>query len=214
MPRTGSDATPFFRLAQVVLRGLFQSFQGLEIEGLEHIPSSGPCLVVANHSSWLDPPALGCAIRHRQLHYMAKHELFERPLLGPVIRALGAFPVDRGQADRRSLRTALQLLEQGRIVCLFPEGTRQDGEHMGEWLVGAAMLALHAQVPIIPVALYNTRQLLEDRHLPRRGPIRILVGPALDIAGLQGSGKTRMLEIQRRGREAVEELRLQLAYTR
>jgi len=158
------DASAFYRLAQGVLRTTFASLQGLRVDGLENIPTQGPCLVVSNHCSWLDPPVLGCCLKHRQLHFMAKKELFERPLLGHLIRALGAFPVERGQADRKSLRLGLDLLSQGRIVCLFPEGTRGDGGPMGHWHVGIAVLAHHAQVPIVPAALAGTRSLLEDRH--------------------------------------------------
>jgi len=201
------DASGFYRLAQGVLRATFASLQGLHVDGLENVPAQGPCLVVSNHCSWLDPPVLGCCLRHRQLHFMAKKELFQRPLLGNLIRALGAFPVERGQADRKSLRLALDLLSQGRIVCLFPEGTRGDGGPMGAWHVGIAMLAHHAQVPIVPAALAGTRTLLEDRHhqLPRR-PIRVRFGPPIAIAARSGSSRAHLQEIQEKGMSGVQSL--------
>lgn len=191
------EAPALYRLAQLVLRTGFTLLQGLKVEGLEHIPRSGACLIVANHLSWLDPPLLGCCVRHRQLHFMAKAELFEHSVLGPLIRRLGAFPVERGQADRKSLRVALQLMAEGKIVCLFPEGTRGESYHMQSWHVGMAMLAHHAQVQVIPAALARSRNLLEDRALkPARQPIRIRFGPALQLDRLQGTGKARLTEIQ------------------
>lgn len=201
------DASAFYRLAQKVLRASFATLQGLRVEGLENVPAQGPCLVVSNHCSWLDPPVLGCCLRHRQLHFMAKKELFEAPLLGQLIRALGAFPVERGQADRKSLRLALGLLSQGRIVSVFPEGTRGDGGPMGAWHVGIAILAHHAQVPIVPAALAGTRNLLEDRHLQRpRNPIRVRFGTPIAIEPEAGPSRARYQEIQQKSMAGVQSL--------
>lgn len=201
------DASAFYRVAQAVLRFSFGVLQGLQVEGLENVPGQGACLIVSNHCSWLDPPVLGCSLAHRQLHFMAKKELFERPGLGRVIRALGAFPVERGQADRKSLRLALDLLSQGRIVCLFPEGTRGTGGPMGAWHVGVAMLAQHAGVPIVPAALTGTRNLLEDRGLkPSRTPIRVRFGPELRFTSLTGTSRQRLHKIQESSFAGVQQL--------
>ncbi|MFN8610351.1 MAG: lysophospholipid acyltransferase family protein [Vulcanimicrobiota bacterium] len=201
------DASAFYRLAQTVLRLTFSTLQGLQVRGLENVPARGGCILVCNHLSWLDPPVLGCSLRHRQLHFMAKKELFERPWLGPLIRSLGAFPVERGQADRKSLRLALQLLGAGRIVCLFPEGTRGDGGAMGAWHVGLAMLAHHAQVPVLPAALRGTRALLEDRHLKLpRSPILVKFGAPIELESITGPARSRLQQIQERSLEAVQHL--------
>ena len=201
------DASPFYRVAQGVLRSSFRILQGLRVEGLENVPSTGGRLIVSNHCSWLDPPVLGCSLRHRQLHFMAKKELFDYPVLGKVIQALGAFPVERGQADRKSRRLALDLLGQGRMVCLFPEGTRNDGGAMGSWHVGMAMLAHHAQVPVIPAALVGTRTLLEDRaRKPARRPIHVRFGPALQFDQLSGTSRERLHKIQEQSFAAVSQL--------
>ncbi|MBS2033461.1 1-acyl-sn-glycerol-3-phosphate acyltransferase [bacterium] len=206
MLRAG-EASAFYRLAQSVLRVSFSLLQGLQVQGLENVPRQGGFILVCNHLSWLDPPVLGCSLRHRQLHFMAKKELFERPYLGPLIRALGAFPVERGQADRKSLRLALELLGRGRIVCLFPEGTRGDGGPMGPWHVGLAMLAHHAQVPILPAAVSGTRTLLEDRKLPQpRRPIRVAFGPAIRTDLTEGHSRARLQEIQERSLAGVQAL--------
>jgi 1-acyl-sn-glycerol-3-phosphate acyltransferase len=179
----------------------------MRVEGLENVPQHGGCLIVSNHCSWLDPPVLGCSLGHRQIHFMAKRELFERPYLGRVIRWLGAFPVDRGHADRKSLRRALDLLAAGRLVCLFPEGTRGNGQTMEPWHVGMAMLAHHAQVDVIPAALVHTRNLLEDRAMrgPRQ-PMWVRFGPPIQTRGIGGPSKARLAEIQERCFQGVEAL--------
>ncbi|MBT9583972.1 1-acyl-sn-glycerol-3-phosphate acyltransferase [bacterium] len=205
------ERTPFYRLAQNLLKLGFSTLQGMRVEGLEHVPAEGGCLIVSNHTSWLDPPVLGCSLTHRQIHFMAKRELFERPYLGKVIRWLGAFPVERGQADRKSLRMALNLLTSGRVVCLFPEGTRGDGQKMEPWHVGMAMLAHNAQVDVIPAALVRTRNLLEDRqlHLPRQ-PMRVRFGPAISTQAISGPSKARLAEIQERCYQGVEALLVEM----
>lgn len=201
------DATPFYRFTQFVLGTGFRLARGVRVEGLEHVPAAGGCLIVANHSSWFDPPALGSFLPHRQMHFMAKRELFDRPVLGRLIHALGAFPVERGQADRRSLRMALHLLAAGRVVTVFPEGTRSDGVTMRPFHLGMAMLAHHAQVDVVPAAVKHTRDLLEDRALnvPRR-PIHIRFGPPIAIREIPGHGKARLMEIQGRCHSTVQSL--------
>ena len=92
--------TPLFRL---FLRG--------RCRGMELVPLSGPLVVVANHGSHLDPPLLGHALP-RPVSFMAKAELFKVPVLGPLIRAMGAYPVSRGASDREAIRTALRRLEE------------------------------------------------------------------------------------------------------
>ena len=104
---------PFFRL---LLRG--------RTEGRSSVPSRGGLVVVANHGSHLDPPLLSSAVG-RPVAFMAKEELFRVPLLGPLIRACGAYPVARGAGDREALRTACRRLEEGWATGVFLDGTRQ-----------------------------------------------------------------------------------------
>lgn len=151
---SGPSKSSLYRTAQWIFRWGFRLTHGWRVEGQDQVPPSGGCLLAANHLSLLDPPALGSALEHRQVHFMAKQELFQRPLLGRLIRALGSFPVERGQVDRQALRQALELLKRGSVVGIFPEGTRgPGGPEMLPWHPGIALLAHQAQVPIVPVAL-------------------------------------------------------------
>lgn len=151
---SGRSIPALYRTAQQLFRWVFQLAQPGRVEGDAHVPLQGGCLLAANHVSFLDPPALGSALSHRQVHFMAKQELFQKPLLGRLIRALGSFPVERGQVDRAALRQALELLKSGHVVGIFPEGTRgPGGPKMLPWHPGIALLAHQAQVPIVPVAI-------------------------------------------------------------
>ena len=158
---------------------LFSLAYRWEVRGREHVPAEGPLLVVANHFSWLDPPLVGTVLP-RKVHFMAKQELFRNPLVARILRRLGAFPVRRGQPDRWALRHALQLLQEGRVVAMFPEGTRSRGP-LGPFEPGAALVALKSGAPVLPVAIAGPYRL--------GGRVRVRIGPPLrwERAGGEGS---------------------------
>jgi 1-acyl-sn-glycerol-3-phosphate acyltransferase len=151
--------------------------------GAEHVPEGG-FVVAANHVSSADPFILGIPLwPDRYIAYMAKAELFN-PLLGWAMRAIGTFPVRRGEADADAMRTALHLLRSGEIVGMFPEGTRaQKGlrkKHVPKAHAGTARIALTAGVPLVPAAISGTDKLVG------RGPIAIAFGPPIKVADLEG----------------------------
>lgn len=146
----------FYKSLRLLCRIILAVLRRWEVRGVENLPAGGGLVLVANHVSYWDPVVVGCAF-NRKVHFMAKSELFTIPLLGPVIRVLGAFPVRRDKSDRNAIRTAVKLLEEGNVVGVFPEGTRsQTGELLKPHL-GAAMLAFKAGVPMLPVAVSGTR---------------------------------------------------------
>src|SRR5690606_27525178 len=125
----------------------------LEAKGLENIPESGPVILCANHISNFDPPVVGIPV-NRKVHYMAKQELFNIPGFGWLIHKLGAFPVKRGGVSKESIRLSIQLLKDGNVLGIFPEGTRKNAGGMGK--KGAAMLAIKAQATVIPVGIVGS----------------------------------------------------------
>ncbi len=155
-----------------VFRGLFRG----STRGLEHVPSQGPLVVVANHGSHLDPPLLGHALG-RPVAFMAKAELFDVPILGAIIRACGAYPVRRGASDREAIRTATAKLEDGWATGVFLDGTRQADGRVNQPLPGAALLAARSGAPLLPVAIINSHRALgSGSSLPRLVPIQLRVG--------------------------------------
>jgi 1-acyl-sn-glycerol-3-phosphate acyltransferase len=144
--------------------------------GNANVPQEGALVVVANHGSHLDPPLLGHALG-RPVAFMAKAELFRIPVLGPIIRACGAYPVARGASDREAIRTATDRLEQGWATGVFIDGTRQADGRVNNPQPGAALLAARAGVPLLPVAIINSHRALgTGSKQPRLVPVHIRIG--------------------------------------
>ncbi|HEX6800409.1 MAG TPA: lysophospholipid acyltransferase family protein [Ktedonobacterales bacterium] len=137
-------------------------------EGVANVPRSGPVILAMNHIHWTDIPLAALHVP-RITHYMAKVELFGKPVLGGYIRKMGAFPVRRGEGDREAIRTAERLLAEGEIVAIFPEGHRSDLGPLIPAHSGAGYIALRSGVPIVPVAISGTRQIFKGFHY---GPFR------------------------------------------
>ncbi|MGE5273707.1 MAG: lysophospholipid acyltransferase family protein [Verrucomicrobiota bacterium] len=177
--------TPFYSFVAVVswpvLHGLFR----LRAHGIENLPPEGGFVLAANHTSNFDPWPLGMPLwPKRQLFFMAKAELFN-PILGPAIRAGGAFPVRRGEADVEAVQRAVEICRAGGVVAMFPEGTRERKglrkkfEHKPR--TGSARIALTAGVPLVPAALKGTDRL---SRLPK---LEVAFGrpvPADDLGGM------------------------------
>jgi 1-acyl-sn-glycerol-3-phosphate acyltransferase len=149
--------------------------------GREHIPSKSPFILVANHQSILDPLVLMACIP-RRITFLAAAYIFKIPLVGQIVRAGGALPVKSQKGDLASMKQALSQLSRGGVIGIFPEGgVSMDGQ-MRPFLPGWAYLALKAGVPVVPVAISGTRQVLPvGKYIPRRGKIRVSIGEPLYI---------------------------------
>ncbi len=144
--------------------------------GNANVPMEGALVVVANHGSHLDPPLLGHALG-RPVAFMAKAELFRVPILGPIIRACGAYPVARGASDREAIRTATDRLLEGWATGVFIDGTRQVNGRVNHPQPGAALLAARAGVPLLPVAIVNSHRAMgSGQRWLRLLPIHIRIG--------------------------------------
>ena len=162
---------------------------GLRGRGTEHVPSTGPVLLVANHASVLDPPLVGGA-SPRRLSFLAKAELFRIPLFGGLIRRLGARPLRREGPDAGALRTALRVLRDGGALLVFPEGTRGEDGVFGPAKPGAGMLAILGQAPVVPVYISGSgRAWPRGRKFPRRASVTVTFGPPLAVTA--GGGTRR-----------------------
>ena len=140
-----------YSFARVLLIPIFLLFYNYRVIGRENVPKDGAYIVCSNHVSAIDPIFVGISIPDR-MYFMAKVELFRNKLLGALLRGLGAFPIKRGEADIKSIKTSLKLLNSGKVLALFPEGTRnKTDEVVAE--PGIAMLAIKSKVPVVPVAI-------------------------------------------------------------
>lgn len=178
------SSSPFYLFVGVVSWPVMKFLFRLEAHGVENLPADGGFVLAANHTSNFDPWPLGFPLwPHRQLYFMAKVELFN-PVLGPPLRAGGAFPVKRGESDVQAVETAVRLCREGRIVTMFPEGTRKSKgitkkfEHRPR--SGAARIALAAGVPLVPAAIKGT-----DR-LTRLSRLKVAYGDPVPVGDLEG----------------------------
>lgn len=163
---------PLYWLVRVFLLPFFLIYFRLERIGREHVPSDGPIIFASNHRSFLDPFIIG-AMTNRPLFYVAKMELFRRPLQAWFLNSLGAIPVARNQSDQELLTTVRTLLNRGDSLVIFPEGTRIRPGSLGRPRRGVGRFALETGVPIVPIALIGTEDVRKKwRVRPRKVSIR------------------------------------------
>ena len=141
------------------------------------MPRRGPFILAANHRSNAEPALLGCTPPRRN-YFFAKRELFDIPLFGRYIRALGAFPVDRGNADLGAMRVALDVLKRGHVLIFFPEGTRSETGNFLPAQPGLGMIALRSGAPVVPAYVSGSTAAVGKVFAPR--PVRALIGDAID----------------------------------
>jgi 1-acyl-sn-glycerol-3-phosphate acyltransferase len=148
----------------------------LRLSGLEGVPRKGPLLIACNHISFWDPPLVGSLVP-REVHFLAKEELFRNRLFGWLISQYNSIPIRRGPQARSALRGAEDVLAQGGAVVIFPEGTRS---RSGDFLppgAGVARLAAHGRAPVLPVYISGSNQI--RRSMLRQVPVRISFGSAM-----------------------------------
>jgi 1-acyl-sn-glycerol-3-phosphate acyltransferase len=167
-----------------------------EVRGLENIPAEGPVVLVGNHLSFVDSIFMPLYVR-RPVRFLAKSEYFTgKGLKGwftrVMMRGTGQLPIDRsgGKASEASLNTGLRVLADGHVLALYPEGTRSPDGHLYRGRTGAARTILAAGCPVVPVAVRNTDRVMPiGSKWPRRVPLAVIAGPAMDFtrfAGMEG----------------------------
>jgi len=151
---------------------LLKLFFHFRVRGQIAIPRRGPCLILSNHSSYLDPIVIGCA-SPRRIYFVAKEELFRNPVARFFLHQLGAFPLRRKEVDQAAVKRIFTLFREGKVVCLFPEGTRNDGV-LKEFKSGVIKLLLKARVPVVIAGIRGTHESLpRGVKFPRFFPIRV-----------------------------------------
>jgi len=166
-------------ICRTVLRGFFGP--AMRLDPSSKIPGEGPLLVVCNHLSNIDPFIFG-GYAPGAMFCMSKRELFENPFTAWVLAGCNCFPVDRGTADRRALRMALDVLADGGRLLIFLEGTRSATPGMRRAEAGVGFLARRSGAPVLPVGVWGTEAALaRGRLLPKRVPIRIRYGSVFEL---------------------------------
>ena len=152
--KTKKKKRGLYMTLHAMLAGFFRCVLRVHVTGAEKLPSEGGAIVCINHVAFWDVITVACVLR-RQLRFLAKKELFKIPILAPLIRALGACPVDRSGADVGAIKRSIALAESGELVSVFPQGTRQGGRNPADTPIknGAGMMICRARVPAVPVCI-------------------------------------------------------------
>nr|WP_285847907.1 MULTISPECIES: lysophospholipid acyltransferase family protein [unclassified Mesobacillus] len=159
-------------LVNAVLKPVYR----IEVIGRENVPADGGVLLCANHIDNLDPPVVGITAP-RPVYFMAKEELFSVPVLGKIVPHLNAFPVKRGMSDREALRKGLGILKDGKVLGLFPEGTRSKTGEMGKGLAGAGFFALRSDAHVVPCAVIGPYKAFKK--------LKVVYGKPIDMESIK-----------------------------
>ena len=191
---------PIIVAAKTVFRLLGQDFQ---MSGTEHVPRDGGVLLAVNHIGYVDFIYGGLAANPsgRLVRFMAKRELFDHKITGPLMRSLHHIEVDRG-AGTASMRQALTYLKRGEAVGIFPEATISRSFELKEFKSGAVRIAAEAGVPLVPVILWGTQRMMtkgHDRDFSRGKTIAINVGEPLYPTGADPDAETTELRTVMQG---------------
>jgi 1-acyl-sn-glycerol-3-phosphate acyltransferase len=164
-------------VARRVVRVYMRVWHTLRVEGIEHLPPRGPALVLLNHASLLDIPALMALDPYTDTAMIAKASLLRVPLLGTLLRQWGAIPVERQGRDSTGVRALLSALRAGRVVAVAAEGRRTRSGHLEAINPVLAKIAVSADVPLVPMGIVGSFQALPPGAVfPRRRPIVVRVG--------------------------------------
>jgi 1-acyl-sn-glycerol-3-phosphate acyltransferase len=192
--RLARDAPPvplLYRALRGPIRQALQRWFDLRVEGLEHLPPSGPYLIAANHHNYLDGVVLGVTVPE-PISFLVMPRVWRATPLHPMFhRNIRSIPIDLERTDVGALRRALQALQEGRVVGIFPEGPFSVRGRLEPGLPGVALLALRSGVPVVPAGIHGTYEALAGRrgYVPRCVPLGVRFGPARRFAGDGARGR-------------------------
>ena len=201
---------PWYRFCRFLYRVYFRLYHRGRIYNAERLPDEGAFILAGNHVSFLDPPLFGLACK-REAFFMARDTLFRNPLASWILRSWNCVPISRDRADIGAMRAVLRMLDEGKAVLMFPEGTRSPDGNLQEPRAGIGMVVARAGVPIVPMRIFGTeRALPRGTSFPRPARLAIKFGepfvyslPA-DFAELRGDAqKAVYLDI---GREIMRRI--------
>jgi 1-acyl-sn-glycerol-3-phosphate acyltransferase len=169
-----------YRVARALLVALSRTVFRLRVVHGERIPQSGAYVLAPSHRSYLDTPFVA-AVTRRRIRFMGKKELWSKGWSAKLFTALGAFPVERDTPDRAALRQSMDAVQGGEPLVIFPEGTRRTGPTIVELHDGAAYVAARTGVPIVPVGIGGSEDILaRGRKMPRFKRVVVVVGEPIE----------------------------------
>ncbi len=170
----------FYELVRVLVTILFHTLSPVRCHHTERLPKEGPYLLISNHFSNMDPLIMGYPVKKEQLIFLGKKELMHNRLMAAIARTVSMIPIARGQADMEAMRACMRVLKEGRILGIFPEGTRHHEGIMEEIMDGFALIALRSGVPLVPMLISRKWRLFSVVH--------VVIGEPVEYQDLRESG--------------------------
>jgi 1-acyl-sn-glycerol-3-phosphate acyltransferase len=170
--------TPIYRVGYTISKVVAKLGFRLRIYGRENLIEDGPAILASNHASYLDPPLVGVSCR-KDVYFLARKSLFERPVIGPLIAQLNTVPVDRDRGDVGAVRAMIKLLKSGNRVLVFPEGTRSKDGNLQPARAGVGLLIAKSLAPVVPVRVFGSYAALPRSGGIRFVPITVVIGKPL-----------------------------------
>ncbi len=167
----------FYSTIKAIVNVVFRLIYRIEIIGKENIEKDGKLILCSNHTNILDPVILAI-IYPRQIHFMAKKELFESKILKLIFTKLGAFPINRKETDLSAIKSALRLLKEEKVLGVFPEGTRVKGFDLNNAKSGTALLSVKSQSPVLPIYIEGNYRIFTK--------LRVYVGESIEFTDYYG----------------------------
>ena len=192
--REGKPRTFAFQVVTTTVKGVTRILCRVDDAQLAQVPGRGPLILVANHINFMEVPLIYTHLLPRPITGFVKAENLEHPILGPLLIHLwGGIPLHRGEADVAALRQGLEVLEEGRILAVAPEGTRSGSGELQRGHPGIVFVALRSGAPMLPVVYYGSERFWRNLRSLRRTDFHIVVGQpfCLDASGVRVTGEVR-----------------------
>jgi 1-acyl-sn-glycerol-3-phosphate acyltransferase len=169
------------------------NFFRLQVYGRENLIEEGPALLTMNHQSFLDPP-LAAICGDREIHFLARKNLFDIPVLGRLLRHLNVIGLDRDGTDMSALKTVIRLLRNGGSTIIFPEGTRTRDGRLGPARPGVGLIIAKTLAPVIPMRVFGAFDAFpRTAKFPHRATITIVIGEPLRFTKADTKGDPRVI---------------------
>ena len=181
--------TFWYLLGYSLSKTLAKTFFNYRVIGAENMIEEGPCIIAANHCSYLDPPLVGVACK-RAIHYLARKSLLDVPILGPILPELNVIPVDQKNADRSALMGAIRVIRNGGAVLIFPEGTRSPDGNLQPSQPGIGMIVAKTGAPVVPVRIFGSFDALpRSRKRISLASVQVVIGKPLTLPFLSAGAR-------------------------
>lgn len=191
-----------------VVASVFLTLYRTRVRGREHVPRTGGALVASNHQSFFDPVMVALATWPRPFFSLARHGLFTSPAFAALIKLLNAIPLRQGESDKAALRQGIEVLNQGHLLAVYPEGARTWDGRVQRFEPGIILLAKRSGVPVIPMAIRGAHEAWpRGTKWPRlTGRIRVAVGQVISAQQIKDMGSDAAAEVQKRVEALYEQL--------